>query len=71
MFASFAVTGLFVSLVPSFIGRDLHNRDHAAAGVVALTFFAVATPGQLVLHRVLSRNAIPLGCACCREGLRC
>jgi MFS family permease len=69
MFAAFALTGLFVSLVPSFLGRELHQRNHAAAGVVVFLFFAVATAGQLALHRLRSVNAMLLGCAWLLLGL--
>src|SRR5206468_10696610 len=69
MFAAFALPGLFVSLVPSFLGRELHQRNHAAAGLVVFTFFAVATAGQLVLHRLLSLRAMLLGFAWLLVGL--
>jgi MFS family permease len=69
MFAAFALTGLFVSLVPSFLGRELHERSHAAAGLVVFTFFAVATAGQLTLHRLLSLRAMLLGFAWLLVGL--
>ena len=47
MFAAFAVIGLFVSLVPSFLGHELHERNHAAAGIVVFMLFACATGAQL------------------------
>jgi len=61
MFAAFAVIGLFVSLVPSFLGRELHEHNHAAAGIVVFTLFACATAAQLVLHRLMSRRAMTIG----------
>jgi MFS family permease len=61
MFSAFALIGLFVSLVPSFLGRELHERNHAAAGVVVFVFFSVATSAQLVMHRLASRRAMLAG----------
>ena len=52
MFAAFALVGLFVSLVPSFLGRELHRANHAAAGIVVFVLFACATGAQLALHRL-------------------
>ena len=52
MFAAFALVGLFVSLVPSFLGHELHERNHAAAGIVVFVLFACATGAQLALHRL-------------------
>jgi MFS family permease len=69
MFATFALVGLFASLVPSFLGRDLHERDHAVAGLVVFAFFSFATTAQLVLHRLATRTAMLLGFACLLVGL--
>ena len=69
IFAAFAVVGLFVSLVPSFLGGELHEESHAAAGIVVFTLFACATGAQLVLHRLLSRRAMMIGFAVLLVGL--
>jgi MFS family permease len=69
MFAAFAVVGLFVSLVPSFLGGELHERNHAAAGIVVFTLFACATAAQLVLHRLMSRRAMTIGIGWLLAGL--
>ena len=69
MFAAFALVGLFVSLVPSFLGRELHERNHAAAGIVVFVLFACATGAQLALHRLLSRRAMLIGFAWLIAGL--
>src|SRR5207249_5762912 len=53
----------------SFLGRELHERSHAAAGLVVFTFFAVATAGQPALHRLLSLRAMLLGFAWLLVGL--
>jgi MFS family permease len=69
VFAAFAVTGLFVSLVPSFLGRELHQHNHAVAGLVVFAFFACATAAQLALHGLSSRRVILLGFAGLMIGL--
>ena len=61
MFSAFAVVGLFVSLVPSFLGHELHRRNHAAAGLVVFVFFTCATVAQVALHRLTSRRAMLVG----------
>src|SRR5262249_8706980 len=61
MFSAFAVVGLFVSLVPSFIGHELHRSNHAAAGLVVFLFFTCATGAQLALHRLTPRRAMLVG----------
>jgi MFS family permease len=60
-FAVSAMLGLFVGLVPSFLGQDLHQSNHAVAGLVVFLLFAVATTAQLLLHRITSRQALLLG----------
>jgi len=69
VFAAFAVTGLFVSLVPSFLGRELHQHNHAVAGLVVSGFFACATAAQLILYRLPSRPVILFGFAWLLAGL--
>ena len=60
-FAAFALLGLFIALVPSFLGKELHEPNHAVAGVVVALLFAVATVAQLLLHELPSRRALLLG----------
>ena len=52
MFSAFAVVGLFVSLVPSFLGHELHRRNHAAAGLVVFTLLRVRDRRAARLHRL-------------------
>ena len=56
-----ALLGLVVSLVPSFLGQELHEGNHAVAGLVVFVLFSVATLAQLVLHRITSRHALLAG----------
>ena len=51
MFSGFAVTGLFASLVPTFLRNDLGERNLAVVGVVVGTLFAVGMLAQLLGHR--------------------
>lgn len=54
-FASFAVYGVFNSLVPSFLLGTLHESSHFLAGAVAFAAFAAGALAQIFL----SRLAIP------------
>jgi MFS family permease len=53
-----ALLGLFVSLVPSFLGQAMHQRNHAVAGLVVFLLFAVATASQVAFHRLTPRHAL-------------
>jgi MFS family permease len=53
-----ALLGLFVSLVPSFLATEMHQTNHAVAGVIVFLLFAVATVTQVVLHRLTPRHAL-------------
>jgi MFS family permease len=64
-----ALLGLFVSLVPSFLGHDMHQRNHAVAGVVVFLLFAVATASQVILHGLTPRHALLAGFVCLVVGL--
>lgn len=57
-FAVSAVIGLFIALVPSFLGSELGQRNRAVAGLVVFLLFTVATVAQLLLHRITSRQAL-------------
>jgi MFS family permease len=69
VFAVSALLGLVISLVPSFLGNELHERNHAVAGLVVFCLFAVATVAQLLLHRVAARSALLVGFAWLLLGL--
>lgn len=64
-----ALLGLFVSLVPSFLSQDMHQHNHAVAGLVVFLLFAVATASQVALHGLTPRHALFAGFACLVVGL--
>jgi MFS family permease len=64
-----ALLGLVIALVPSFLGKELHQRNHAVAGLVVFLLFSVATVAQLLLHRLTSRHALLIGFAWLLLGL--
>ena len=61
--ASFAVFGVFNSLVPSFLVGTLHDSSHAVAGAVAFAAFAGGAAAQIAHARtqneVVLRRAVP------------
>jgi MFS family permease len=60
-FAAFALLGLFSSLVPGFIGGQLHQGSHAIQGAVVFLLFAVGTVTQVALSRFRSRRVVLAG----------
>ena len=48
VFAAFAVTGLFSSLIPAFLATDLHVTNLALTGLVVGMLFLVALAAQVV-----------------------
>jgi MFS family permease len=61
--ASFAVYGVFNSLVPSFLAGTLHEMSHAVAGAVAFAAFAGGAAAQIAQsrtdNRALLRRSVP------------
>jgi MFS family permease len=57
-FAAFALLGLFSSLVPGFIGGQLHQGSHAVQGAVVFLLFAAGTVTQVALSRLPSRRVV-------------
>jgi MFS family permease len=49
--ASFAVYGMFTSLVPSLLAGTLHETSHAVAGAVVFAAFAAGAIAQILLGR--------------------
>jgi len=62
--ASFAVYGVFNSLVPSFLSGTLHESSHALAGAVAFSAFAAGALAQIALGRLdttqMLRRSVPI-----------
>jgi len=61
-FAGFAVTGLFTSVSPAFLGDLLHRRSPALVGVVVVIAFLASVLGQLVSARLPLDRSLPGGC---------
>ncbi len=60
-FVSFALLGLFSSLVPGFLAGELHQGSHAVQGAVVFLLLAVGTVTQVALSRFSSRRVILAG----------
>jgi MFS family permease len=60
-FASFAIFGLFTSLVPGFLRDVLGQDSHAVAGLVTFSVFAAGVAGQFVLGRLALAGQLRLG----------
>jgi MFS family permease len=56
--ASFAVYGVFNSLVPSFLAGTLHEQSHAVAGAVAFAAFAAGAVAQIAQRGVSNANIL-------------
>jgi MFS family permease len=56
--ASFAVYGVFNSLVPSFLAGTLHEQSHAVAGAVAFAAFAAGALAQIAQRGVSNTNIL-------------
>lgn len=68
-FAGFSVLGLFTAVAPSFAAQYLGVDNLAVAGAIVLVVFLASTAGQLLMDRVGSVRALPLGCAVLVVGL--
>jgi MFS family permease len=70
-FASFAVSGVFSSVAPVFLGQILGRTSHALAGLIVFILFSCSILGQLLVSRLSDRRALVLGCAllACGVGL--
>jgi MFS family permease len=61
-FGSFAVSGLFSSVAPSFLGQVLGRTSHALAGLIVFILFSGSILGQLAVTRLSDRRALLSGC---------
>lgn len=59
-FAGFAVSGVFGSIAPEFLGLGLHRHSPALAGLLVFVLFVMSVAGQALVVRV--RNALAVGC---------
>jgi len=59
-FAGFAVSGVFSSVAPVFLGEGLHRHTPALAGVLVFVLFALSIAGQLLIGRL--REPLAAGC---------
>jgi MFS family permease len=60
-FAGFAILGLFTSLAPTFVRRELGIGNLAVAGAVVFAVFGASSLAQLLLHGLRDRQAIGIG----------
>lgn len=68
-FSAFALTGLFTSVAPGFVGNVLHHTNYAIEGTVSFLVFAGATIAALSLARLNSRPVTLAGIALFIAGL--
>ncbi|HEV2262701.1 MAG TPA: MFS transporter [Candidatus Rubrimentiphilum sp.] len=67
----FAVSGLFSAVVPTFLVRVLHDRNHAIPGLLVFLLFALSAIGQIAVNRVEKKFALPLAAAALLAGVLC
>jgi MFS family permease len=60
-FAAFAVSGVFGSIAPEFLGVGLHHHSPALAGLLVFVLFLSSVAGQALVVRL--PNALAAGCA--------
>jgi MFS family permease len=65
--ASFAVSGVFGSIAPEFLGVSLGHHSPALAGLLVFVLFAMSVAGQFLVLRL--RNALATGCCLLVLGL--
>ncbi|HKC77829.1 MAG TPA: MFS transporter [Gaiellaceae bacterium] len=58
--AAFAVSGVFSSVAPEFLGLGLHHRSPALAGLLVFVLFVASVAGQALVVRIA--NALAAGC---------
>jgi hypothetical protein len=67
--ASFAVYGMFTSLVPSLLAGALHQTSHAVAGAAVFAAFAAGALAQILLSRASVRTTLLISPALLLPGL--
>ncbi|MEV0495599.1 MFS transporter [Streptomyces atratus] len=68
-FAGFSLLGLFTAVAPAFLAQTLDVHDLAVSGTVVFCVFCASACGQLLMGRVGTRNALPVGCLLLVAGL--
>ncbi|TYC68435.1 MFS transporter [Streptomyces sp. CB01881] len=68
-FTGFALLGVFTSVSPAFLAEDLGIHNHAAVGLIVFAAFFASTLGQLLVPRLGTARAVPLGCLVLIAGL--
>lgn len=66
-FAAFAVSGVFSSVAPEFLGLGLGHHSPALAGLLVCVLFVMSVAGQALV--LVLRNALPVGCALLAGGI--
>jgi MFS family permease len=66
-FAAFAVSGVFGSIAPEFLGLGLHHHSPALAGLLVFVLFLMSVAGQALVVRV--PNALAAGCGLLAAGV--
>lgn len=61
-FASFAMSGLFSAVAPTFLATLLHQPGPALAGAMVFALFTASAAGQLALARMPAWTGLPAGC---------
>ncbi|MFJ9950713.1 MFS transporter [Kitasatospora sp. NPDC091207] len=68
-FAGFSLLGVFTSVSPAFLAESLGVHNSAVVGLIVFTAFFSSTLGQLLVPRLGTARAIPLGCLVLIAGL--
>ena len=61
-FATFAVSGVFGSVAPSFLGQVLGRKSPTLPGLLVFVLFGISIFGQLLVRRLSDRHALLVGC---------
>ncbi|HJQ75497.1 MAG TPA: MFS transporter, partial [Gaiellaceae bacterium] len=64
---AFAVSGVFGSVAPEFLGLGLHRHSPALAGLLVFVLFVLSVAGQALVVRI--RNALAAGCGLLAVGV--
>lgn len=65
--AAFAVSGVFSSVAPGFLGIGLHRHSPALAGLLVFVLFVLSVAGQTLVARL--PNALAAGCGVLAAGV--